>query len=155
MGESGSGSSSVAPELAEGHALYAEFCAACHGPDGEGGPGGPVAGIGMTASELDVIIRAGVGSMPGYEDQMRESEIEALVAFSEALASGRSFEGTTTTTRPAEETLAAELPVVVPAAEAGAPEGTSPGMYVAIAVGVTIAGGLVFFWVRTARKLFG
>jgi hypothetical protein len=86
---------------------------------------------------------------------MTEGEIEALVAFSAALASGRSFDATTTTSRPGEETLAAELPVVIPVAESDETEGTSPALYAAIVVGALVAGTLVFLWLRTARRLFG
>lgn len=154
-GENGTADTAVPPELAEGHALYVEFCALCHGLHGEGGPGGPVAGVEMSAIELDEIIRSGVGSMPGYGDQMSDSEIEALVAYSEALAAGQSFDGTSTTTQPVEETLAAEAPVFVADGDAAGTEGTPTGMYVVIAVGVLIAGSLVFFWMRSARKLFG
>jgi mono/diheme cytochrome c family protein len=145
----------IPPELAEGHALFSEFCASCHGANGEGGLGGPVADTGLTLAELDEIVRNGTGAMPGYEDRMTDDEIEALVAFSAALASGRSFDPTTTTSRPGEETLAAELPVVVPVTESVETEGASPALYAAIAMGVLVAAGLVYFWVRTARRLFG
>jgi mono/diheme cytochrome c family protein len=148
----------IPPELAEGHSLYGQFCAACHGTDGEGGLGGPVANINMSAAELDEIIRNGVGSMPGFADRMSDAEIDALVAFSEALAAGVTFEiqETTTTTSSGEETLAAgNHPTAVAGdlVEGDSEGGSSPITIVAIALGVLIAGGAAFLWMRAARNL--
>jgi mono/diheme cytochrome c family protein len=150
----------IPPELAEGHSLFGQFCAACHGPNGEGGLGGPVAGIGMSAADMEEIIRNGVGSMPGFSDQMTDAKIGALVSFSEALASGVTFEvqETTTTTHSADETLAAGDSPTVRAgdlAEGSSGSGSSPITVVAIVIGVLMAGGAAFLWMRAARNLAG
>jgi mono/diheme cytochrome c family protein len=150
----------IPPELVEGHSLYGQFCAACHGADGEGGLGGPVADINMSAAELEGIILNGVGSMPGFADRMNDAEIAALVAFSEALASGVSFEiqETTTTTLSGDETLAAgERPTLLAddLTEDGSDGGLSAITIAAIVIGILMAGGATFLWIRAARNLVG
>ena len=73
------------PELAQGHSLYGQFCAGCHGADGEGGFGGPLTGLEMSAAGLKQIIRHGTSSMPAFAGQMSDSELDALVAFTASL----------------------------------------------------------------------
>ena len=143
---------SIPPELVEGHALFGQFCAACHGENGEGGLGGPVAGIGMSAVELDEIIRNGVGSMPGFAERMSDGEVAALVAFTEALAAGEEFgvaDETTTTT------------AAVSAGESGLqalepqPSGSNsplPVIVVSLLAGL-IAAGAAMLWARLGRDL--
>ncbi len=150
----------IPPELVEGHSLYGQFCAACHGADGEGGLGGPVADISISAADLDGIIRNGVGSMPGFGDRMNDAEIAALVAFSEALASGVSFEvqESTTTTLSGDETLAAgERPTLLAndLTEDSSDGGLSAITIAAIVIGILMAGGATFLWIRAARNLVG
>ena len=153
----GTGEPVIPPELAEGHSLFGQFCAACHGTEGQGGLGGPVVDIDISTTDLDDIIRNGVGSMPGFAGQMSDADLETLVAFSAALASGVTFEtqDTTTATTPEDETLAADHPSLVAGdlVEDGSDGGSSPITIVAIALGVLIAGGAAFLWMRAARKL--
>ena len=159
-GEIASEANAVPRELAEGHALYGRFCAACHGVDGEGGLGGPVAGTGLSAVALDEIIRSGVGSMPGFADRMTGTELESLVAYSEALASGREFAvpDTTTTTGTGQPSAAGEVGDTATRAlglsEPTQPAGDSPWPVVAISlVAGLIAAGAAAAWARLGRKL--
>ncbi len=148
----------IPPELLEGQTLYGQFCAACHGAAGEGGSGGPIVSIQTSTGDLDEIIRNGVGSMPGFAGQLGDRELEALVAFSEALASGAELiiPETTTSTLTEDETPAAGD---LPAALAGdlnqdpAADGSSTVVVVAVVVGVLVTGGGVFLWMRAVRNL--
>lgn len=145
---------SIPPEYAEGHALYGWFCAACHGANGEGGLGGQVAGIGITAAELDEIIRNGVGSMPGFADQMSDEEITVLVAFTEALASGQEFSA-------ADETKTTEAtsdgdsgPQALGASQPNRSSGNSPVPVIVVSLFAgLVAAGAAVLWARVGRNL--
>jgi mono/diheme cytochrome c family protein len=156
-GTTAAGVTVVPPELAEGHSLFAQFCAACHGADGEGGLGGPVAGIEMSAAELDGVVRTGVGTMPGFADQMSDKEIEALVAFSAALAAGQQFSAAdTTTTQPdtAQDLGGASGLQAVGVSEPISPSNSSawPVIVVSLVAGL-IAAGAAVLWARLGRDL--
>ncbi|MDR9449600.1 MAG: c-type cytochrome [Acidimicrobiia bacterium] len=155
-GEPASGGIPLPPELVEGHSLYGRFCAACHGADGGGGLGGPVAGIGLTAGELDDIIRNGAGSMPGFADQMTDEQLVSLVLFTEALASGRQFQAaeTTTTTDPTAIQGADSGPQALGAAQPDDSDSNSPipVIVVSLLAGLVAAGAAVV-WARLGRKL--
>ena len=144
----------IPPELAEGHALFGQFCAACHGANGEGGLGGPVAGIGMTAAELDEIIRNGVGSMPGFGERMSDGEVAALVAFSEALASGLEFsaEDVTTTTNARSEGNSGPQALDTPQSTESSSNSPLPVIVVSLLAGLLAAGAAVL-WARLGRDL--
>lgn len=154
--EPASGGVPLPPELVEGHSLYGRFCAACHGADGEGGLGGPVAGIGLTAGELDDIIRNGAGSMPGFADQMSDEQLAALVLFTEALASGQEFQAaeTTTTTDPTAIQGADSGPQALGASQPNDSNSDSPipVIVVSLLAGLVAAGAAVV-WARLGRKL--
>ncbi len=147
---------SVIPtELVEGHALFGRFCAACHGVNGEGGLGGPVAGINIAADELGEIIRAGVGSMPGFADRMSAAEVEALVAYSQALASGREFEvADTTTTSGQAPTPRDSGPQALGVSEPDPSTSHSawPVVVISLVAGL-IATGAAVLWARLGRDL--
>ncbi len=151
------GEGTIPPELAGGHALFGQFCAACHGANGEGGLGGEVAGIGLSEVELDGIIRNGVGSMPGFAGQMSEGELAALVAYTEALASGQDFRAAETTTTADPNPQAANdatgpqaLDVAGPNESAG--NSPVPVIVVSLVAGLVAAGAAVL-WARMGRKL--
>jgi mono/diheme cytochrome c family protein len=150
------------PALVEGHALFGQFCAACHGVNGEGGIGGAVAGIEISTEELTDVIRNGVGSMPGFATQMSEVEIGELVAFSAALAADAELMAadTTTTTQGdnGEATFDAADSLGGFVRELGDPDGgggLSTAVLVAAFFGVVVAGGAVFVWMRAVRNLVG
>ncbi len=64
----------------EAEALYRQYCAACHGPDGQGGAGPRLIDNPNSAREANVLslIRFGRGSMPGFGGVMSDAEIELL-----------------------------------------------------------------------------
>ncbi|MEX2501047.1 MAG: c-type cytochrome [Trueperaceae bacterium] len=65
---------------AEGEALYRQYCAACHGPDGGGGAGPRLAGNPNSAREANVasLIRFGRGSMPGFAAVLEDDQVDVL-----------------------------------------------------------------------------
>ncbi len=142
-------------ELREGHSLYDQLCSSCHGAKGEGGFGGPLAGSEVSAAGLRVVIRQGLGTMPAFAGQMTDSELDALVAFTQALASDPTLLDPTTG-QPEEETEPdADLAGLVPG-NLGNPmgdEGAPALVVVFIIFGVLGAGGAAFLWIRSARNL--
>lgn len=147
----------IPPELVEGHALFGRFCAACHGANGEGGLGGAVAGIGLSAVELDEIIRNGVGSMPGFAGQMSDGELAALVSYTLAVASGQEFSsaGTTTTT---DTNTQGSGGIAGPKALGGSvpdePASSSPVTVIVVSLlAGLVAAGAAVLWARLGRNL--
>ena len=67
-----------------GAELYARTCAACHGPDGEGGTGPPVGpgsnATSLTDEQIAGAITVGPGSMPSF-DRLSDEQVASLVAF--------------------------------------------------------------------------
>ncbi|HEY8527049.1 MAG TPA: PQQ-binding-like beta-propeller repeat protein [Acidimicrobiales bacterium] len=70
-------------EEADGEALFAHNCAACHGADGSGGNGPSLRGIGQEHSveEIAEVITNGRGGMPAWRDQLTADEIAAVAAY--------------------------------------------------------------------------
>lgn len=62
-----------------GVSVYAQECAGCHGPSGEGSSGPSLKLTAMDDDSLRSVIESGVGSMPGFSDELTERQIEALV----------------------------------------------------------------------------
>jgi mono/diheme cytochrome c family protein len=77
---------------ADGAELFQDLCADCHGSEGEGTQ--DVAALAETATrsersleEIAEVIRTGLGEdMPGFGDQLGESDLLALAAYSRSLA---------------------------------------------------------------------
>ncbi len=74
--------------LALGASLYANSCASCHGPEGQGTPRAPALNVkGFLTDTVDAaiqqIITLGVPStaMPAWGDRMTDAEIQAIVGF--------------------------------------------------------------------------
>jgi mono/diheme cytochrome c family protein len=63
----------------DGVTLYMQNCAICHGPHGEGGSGGAIAGSGLSPSEIRLIITDGTGSMAGFGSKLGTADTTALV----------------------------------------------------------------------------
>ncbi len=86
----------VAP-TAEGEKLYAENCAACHGPEGKGNPelGAPNLADaiwlygGDKASIVNRIANGGGGVMPAWKDRLDETTIKALTVYVHSLGGGQ------------------------------------------------------------------
>ena len=72
-------------EEADGEALYAAKCAACHGADGTGATSGPdITGLVSTLSqsEMEDVILNGVGDMPPI--LVTEDEAAAIATWAQA-----------------------------------------------------------------------
>ncbi|HXH06804.1 MAG TPA: cytochrome c, partial [Vicinamibacterales bacterium] len=73
------------PAAADGKALYARLCAACHGPSGEGTPmGKPIdAGGPDAAARIAETVRAGVRGtpMPAFAAVLSDAEIDAIARY--------------------------------------------------------------------------
>jgi mono/diheme cytochrome c family protein len=65
---------------ADGAALYQQYCAACHGPNGGGGSGPRLAGNRNAGrpGNVESLIRVGRGTMPGFAGQLSDAQVETL-----------------------------------------------------------------------------
>lgn len=100
LAQDGHGGESGGADLAalRGAAVYAEFCQACHGPQGEAlGTGAAFAAIDAAALEGDAARRAileGAGSadsgaaMPPYGDVLSQAQVDDLLAYIGTWATG-------------------------------------------------------------------
>jgi mono/diheme cytochrome c family protein len=73
---------------ADGKALFASKCAACHGPDGKGQTTmGKKLGVKdltaskLTAAEMEAIIGTGKGKMTPFAGKLQPAEIKDVAAF--------------------------------------------------------------------------
>jgi mono/diheme cytochrome c family protein len=78
-----------------GAAVFAEFCQACHGPQGEAiGTGAAFAAIEFNAETAREIVEKGVeagdggATMPAYERLLEDEQVEDLMAYLETWESG-------------------------------------------------------------------
>ncbi|NNC91909.1 MAG: cytochrome c, partial [Acidimicrobiia bacterium] len=149
------GEPSIASGSVVGHALYGRLCASCHGEDGKGGLGGPVVGSQLSAADLRAIIRGGGSSMPAFAGQMSDTELQELVLFTEALASGAATAMATSDEQQDETFAAGSSPSAAPSPGTRGDEGPSTPVVVTVLLGVVIAGGAAFLWIRSARYLIG
>jgi len=83
-----SGINPNSPELvAQGQVIYAETCAACHGPEGEGDVGPPLNGSAHAWHHMDNQLRSFVRDgipgtqMVGHKDHLTDQEIDAVLSF--------------------------------------------------------------------------
>lgn len=82
--------------ITQGAALYAEYCQACHGPDGQGAGTGPAfVALHVDPATVHDVIAEGQDSdpadgvaMPGYGEILDDESIEALAAYLEAWEAG-------------------------------------------------------------------
>jgi len=70
--------------LATGQAIFTQRCAVCHGENGRKGLNGA---HDLTKSNLNTtgriyMVQHGLGKMPSFKDQLSDSEIEQVVAYS-------------------------------------------------------------------------
>jgi mono/diheme cytochrome c family protein len=152
-GDGATDSPLLSAELREGHSLYDRLCASCHGARGEGGFGGPLTGIEVSAAGLREVIRQGLGTMPAFAGQMSDSELDALVAFTQALASDPTLGDSTidqSDDQPDDDRAGlARGGVGNPIGEEGVPV----IVIMFVIVGVLGAGGAAYLWIRSARSL--
>jgi mono/diheme cytochrome c family protein len=78
----------LAIQLDEAMTLYAENCAVCHGPEGQGTPRAPSLNVqsffvDRSDQAIQQIITSGIPgtAMPTWGDRMTEAEIQAIVGF--------------------------------------------------------------------------
>ncbi len=80
----GSGGGTSTP-VSPGAALYQAKCQSCHGVDGSGGLGPALAGV-VTKNYPNIedqiaFVAAGKGTMPGFEGELTEDELLAVVEY--------------------------------------------------------------------------
>ncbi len=154
----------------DGTSLYVTFCSACHGPHGEGGSAGPLAGRTLVRSELISVIGNGQGTMPGFSDRMAIEEMSAVADFVLYSFSSNSAaeNGSLTLAAPAVAdpsdgggaTPAADSPArSLFSNEAGRANDSVPGpssnerLYFLVMLGLLMTSGASFLWVRYGRTL--
>jgi len=71
-----------------GAKVYAENCAACHGPEGKGAIGPSLRGLTDDAAALETIIRQGKKgdqlNMPAFDSRLSDADIQNLIALLQA-----------------------------------------------------------------------
>ncbi|MBT8192661.1 MAG: c-type cytochrome [Acidimicrobiia bacterium] len=160
-----------------GSTLYMQNCSGCHGLHGEGGPGGPVAATGLSRAAVIAVTRDGTSGMPAYASRLSSGEIASIADHILGMtgsgttttvpvdgSEGASPDSTTTTTLD-ERAEASVTPSGFGsdsgrglAADLGEPAGEgglSVGVMAAVFLGVIVAGGAVFAWMRAVRNLVG
>jgi mono/diheme cytochrome c family protein len=89
--QEGQGSGEQGDNLAaiRGAAVFAEFCQACHGPQGEAtGSGAAFAAVAYHEETTPGIIQHGGDMMPAYEDVLSEDQLNDVLAYLETWESG-------------------------------------------------------------------
>ncbi len=81
----------LAPGVSDGAELYAIACASCHGKYGEGLFGRRIANTGLKESKIRANILKGrlQSGMPSFEGMFTEEQLQALVDYTLALATGK------------------------------------------------------------------
>lgn len=90
----------AAPEGREPAALYAHYCARCHGADGEGDPRNVALYPGLDLTRSQMVARRerplihrriaqGYGPMPGFAHRLSPEEVRGLVDFCLELGAGQ------------------------------------------------------------------
>jgi mono/diheme cytochrome c family protein len=80
----------AAGEAPRGEALFAEHCAACHGPSGAGGIAPSLVGIAdrLTLDAQLAIVRDGRGRMPAFGESISEDDVAAIVEYTREALDG-------------------------------------------------------------------
>lgn len=72
--------------VAEGQGDYAQSCARCHGPQGQGGIGPVLRHLNESASDISQTIKKGVpNAMPAFGSQYSDAQVKALVSYVQSL----------------------------------------------------------------------
>jgi len=74
------------PADASGGVLYASACASCHGSAGEGGIGPALDDAPRNAAVVAAVTADGIGTMPGFADQLTPAQIQRVAAYAAGLA---------------------------------------------------------------------
>lgn len=76
----------AAQMVVQGHSLFAQACASCHGASGQGGYGPNLHGIGLPDTRVAAVIKNGIaGKMPAYGDKYSAPQQQSLVAYVQSL----------------------------------------------------------------------
>lgn len=76
----------TAQMVVQGHSLFAQACASCHGASGQGGYGPNLHSIGLPDTRVAAVIKNGiVGKMPAYGDKYSAPQQQSLVAYVQSL----------------------------------------------------------------------
>jgi mono/diheme cytochrome c family protein len=88
------------PALLEGRAIYAKYCASCHGVAGEGAPGTAFVGRRLlrtmpTAADEAEIVRKGRLVMPSFGETLTPAQVDAVVRYTREVLAPRPAPGST------------------------------------------------------------
>ncbi|MBN1373584.1 MAG: c-type cytochrome [Anaerolineaceae bacterium] len=116
--------STTAEEMAAGQAVYAAKCVECHGMDGRGDGQAPDLTdqqrmSQLSAQELEAVLAAGQGSMPGFAETLSESERWAAVSYVRSLTFGGLESSPSVAEEPQAQPTATALAVATEAPVAG------------------------------------
>lgn len=73
------------PPAESAEQMYATRCASCHGTDGAGGLGPSLLTASLSVDDVVVAVSQGVGTMPGFADQLEPDDIDAVAALVKGL----------------------------------------------------------------------
>lgn len=73
----------AAADLTVGAEVYSDICAACHGPEGQGGIGATLVGVTdrISVTETHSTVTDGKGKMPAWGNRLEPDEVDAVVAY--------------------------------------------------------------------------
>ena len=75
--------------VSDSKAPYTRVCEACHGPEGRGGQGPALVPFKKESTELNEIVRQGIGQMPAFpRTEISDAEIEQVRAYLRSLTAG-------------------------------------------------------------------
>jgi mono/diheme cytochrome c family protein len=86
----GGGAPVTAPAPVSGRDVYAQQCAFCHGPQGEGGVGLQLADGAVVArfariEDQKAFVRNGSGAMPAFGGSLTDEQLHAVVEYTRSL----------------------------------------------------------------------
>ena len=67
--------------VVQGHSVYTQYCAGCHGDQGQGVMGPDVRNEDMTDDQIAKLVNNGAGRMPAFKSKLSTDQISSVVAF--------------------------------------------------------------------------
>ncbi len=139
--------SATNPGDPHGADLWVQLCSACHGIHDADLPQ-------VSADEIRTAVLSGIGSMPGFADQLDEAEVEALVTFVLSRESDSSEETATSSTIAGSAGTADTGPSQLALAQTDETEPNGGPPIALVLGGGLVVAGLLYAWFRAARTLF-